>query len=274
MTVLPSRPAQPVDPGLVSIALEIAGRLANDASDVIVATAGRGARPDDDPYPFDWVTDTDRTLERHTRRVLASEFPDIPVFCEDTDAHTVSDAEYRWVVDPVDGTANYVAGMPWCAYSLALVDRWGPVVGVVADPYRAQIYAAARGRGMRANGRPVRLGEQPVSPIVCTELTRTGPWPGMGDFITRAASAGTGVRMLGSKALAVAQVALGHAAAAVLDSYHEWDVAGAVALAVESGATVLDRRGDDVSLPVDGLLVAMPDSAEEVLGWWQSSMVR
>ncbi|MER5265909.1 inositol monophosphatase [Actinosynnema sp. NPDC002837] len=271
MTVLSSRPAQPVDPGLVSIALEIAGRLANDASDVIMATAGRGARPDDETSPFDWVTDTDRTLERHTRRVLTAEFPHIPVFCEDTDSDVVSDAEFRWVVDPVDGTANYVAGVPWCAYSLALIDRWGPVVGVVADPYRAQIYAAARGRGMRANGTPVRLGDQAVSSIVCTEMTRTGPWPGMGEFISRAAVAGTGVRVLGSKALAVAQVALGHAAAAVLDSYHEWDVAGAVALAVESGAAVLDRRGEDAPLPVDGLLVAMPEVAEEVLAWWQAS---
>jgi myo-inositol-1(or 4)-monophosphatase len=270
MTVLPSRPARPVDPALVSIALEVAGRLANDASDVIMATAGRGARPDGDDSPFDWVTDTDHTLERHTRRVLTGEFPDIPVFCENVDVPF--EAEFRWVVDPIDGTANYVAGVPWCAYSLALVDRWGPVVGVVADPYRAQIYAAARGRGMRANGMPVRLGDQPTSTIVCTEMTRTGPWPGMGEFITRAAAAGTGVRVLGSKALAVAQVALGHAAAAVLHGYHEWDVAGAVALAVESGAAVLDRRGDDDPLPVDGLLVADPAVADQVLGWWQSAL--
>ncbi|GGP57365.1 inositol monophosphatase family protein [Saccharothrix coeruleofusca] len=275
MTVLSSRPVQPVDPALVSIALEVAGGLANDASDVIMATAGRGARPGaEDGSPFDWVTDTDRTLERHTRRVLAKEFPTIPVFCEDSDAGVTGDAEYRWVVDPVDGGANYVAGMPWCAYSLALVDRWGPVVGVVADPYRAQIYAAARGRGMRANGMPVKLPDRARSSIVCTEMTRTGPWPGMGEFISHAAAAGTWVRVLGSKALAVAQVALGHAAAAVLHTYHEWDVAGAVALAVESGATVLDRRGADAPLPVDGLLVAMPEVAEEVLGWWQSSTSR
>jgi myo-inositol-1(or 4)-monophosphatase len=275
MTVLSSRHTQPVDPGLVSIALEVAGRLANDASDVIMATAGRGARPDADESPFDWVTDTDRTLERHTRRVLTAEFPRIPVFCENAEDPAVSGAaEFRWVVDPVDGTANYVAGVPWCAYSLALVDRWGPVVGVVADPYRGQIYAAARGRGMRANGTPVKLGEQPSSPIVCTEMTRSGPWPGMGEFISHAATTGTGVRVLGSKALAVAQVALGHAAAAVLHSYHEWDVAGAVALAVESGAVVLDRRGDDDPLPVDGLLVAAPEVADEVLGWWQSALSR
>jgi len=120
MTVLSSRPAQPVDPALVSIALEVAGRLANDASDVIMATAGRGARPDGDDSPFDWVTDTDHTLERHTRRVLTTEFPSIPVFCENVDVPF--EAEFRWVVDPIDGTANYVAGVPWCAYSLALVD--------------------------------------------------------------------------------------------------------------------------------------------------------
>jgi myo-inositol-1(or 4)-monophosphatase len=258
----------------VSIALEVAGRLANDASDVIMATAGRGARPDADESPFDWVTDTDRTLERHTRRVLTAEFPNIPVFCENAEETGVDgDAEFRWVVDPVDGTSNYVAGVPWCAYSLALVDRWGPVVGVVADPYRAQIYAAARGRGMRANGTPVKLAErQADSAIVCTELTRTGPWPGMGEFISTAAMAGTGVRVLGSKALAVAQVALGHAAAAVLHSYHEWDVAGAVALAVESGAAVLDRRGQGKQLPVDGLLVAAPEVADEVFRWWQSAL--
>jgi myo-inositol-1(or 4)-monophosphatase len=258
---------------MVSIALEVAGRLANDASDVIMATAGRGVRPDSGESPFDWVTDTDRTLERHTRRVLTAEFPSIPVFCENSDADVPGDSEFRWVVDPVDGTANYTAGMPWCAYSLALVDRWGPVVGVVADPYRSQIYAAARGRGMRANGTPVRLTErQGDSLVVCTEMTRSGPWPGMGEFISTAAIAGTGVRVLGSKCLAVAQVALGHVAAAVLHGYHEWDVAGAVSLAVESGAVVLDRRGEGAQLPVDGLLVAAPEAADEVLGWWQSAL--
>src|SRR6195256_4867040 len=156
MTVSSSPRARRVAPLLLSHALEVAGRLANDATDVITATAGRGARPGTKDSPFDWVTDTDRTLERHTRRVLTAEFPGIPVVGEEFGADLGSDgAEYRWVVDPVDGTANYVAGIPWCAYSLALVDSSGPVVGVVADPYRAQIYAAARGRGARANGKPI-----------------------------------------------------------------------------------------------------------------------
>lgn len=274
MTLLSSRPRKPVEPGLLSRALEVAGRLANDATDVITATAGRGARPGIEDSPFDWITDTDRILERHTRRVLTAEFPGIPVVGQEFGADVGSeDAEFRWVVDPVDGTANLVAGVPWCAYSLALVDAEGPVVGVVADPFRGQIYAAARGRGARANGQRVSLTDRTstAGAIVCTELTRTGPWPGMGGFIERAASSRAGVRVLGSAALAIAQVALGHAAAAVLHSYHEWDVAGSVALALESGAAVLDRHGEDLALPVDGLLVAAPGVADQVLTWWQES---
>ncbi|MGH3951462.1 MAG: inositol monophosphatase family protein [Pseudonocardiaceae bacterium] len=274
MTLLSDRRQQPVEPGLLSRALEVAGRLANDATDVITATAGRGARPESKDSPFDWVTDTDRTLERHTRRVLTAEFPGIPVVGEEFGADVGAEvAEYRWVVDPVDGTANYVAGIPWCAYSLALVDGSGPVVGVVADPYRGQIYAAARGRGARANGRPVTLADRnsATGTIVCTELSKAGPWPGMGRFIERAAAAHAGIRVLGSAALAIAQVALGHAAAAVLHSYHEWDVAGAVALAIESGASVLDRSGEGSALPADGILVAAPGVADEVLDWWQET---
>jgi myo-inositol-1(or 4)-monophosphatase len=274
------RPARPVSPALVSHALEVAGRLANDATDVITATAGRGARPTAKESPFDWVTDTDRTLERHTRRVLTAEFPGIPVVGEEFGADVgAGEAEYRWVVDPVDGTANYVAGMPWCAYSLALMDADGPVVGVVADPYRAQIYAAARGRGARANGSPVQLPARTelAGAIVCTELVGGGPWPGMAEFMSRAAKAHTGVRILGSAALAVTGVALGHASAAVLHSFHEWDVAGGVALALEAGAVVLDRHGTETTgatgLPVDGLLVAGPGVAPEVLEWWRGSAV-
>jgi myo-inositol-1(or 4)-monophosphatase len=275
MTVSSSRHYRRVAPGLISHALEVAGRLANDATDVITATAGRGAKPTAKDSPFDWVTDTDRTLERHTRRVLTAEFPGIPVVGEEFGADIgVAESEYRWVVDPVDGTANYVAGVPWCAYSLALVDADGPVVGVVADPYRGQIYAAARGRGARANGAPVTMPERTTvaGAIVCTELTTGAPWPGMPEFIARAAAAHAGVRILGSAALAVVQVALGHAAAVVLHSVHEWDVAGGIALALESGAMVSDRHGGPSPVVGNGLLVAAPGIADEVLGWWREAV--
>lgn len=260
-----------VEPGLLARALEVAGRLANDAAEVITATAGRERHPGagQKANPFDWVTDTDRTLERHTRRVLATEFPGVPVVGEEYGADPGAGPDtLRWVVDPVDGTANYVAGFPWYAYSLALCDAAGPVVGVIADPGHAQIYAAARGRGERANGVPVRIssGVDPVGGLVCTELGGGGS-----AFAAQATAAHAGVRVLGSAALAITQVALGRAVAAVLDAYREWDVAGALCLAAEAGAVVVDVDGARDPLPAGGVLVAVPGSVDTVLGWWRES---
>ncbi len=269
-------PPPPVEPGLLSRALEVAGRLANDAAEVITATAGRDRHTGTGSplaghksNPFDWVTDTDRTLERHTRRVLAAEFPDVPVLGEEYGADAgIDTSPYRWVVDPVDGTANYVTGFPWCAYSLALVDAHGPVVGVIADPSRAQIYAAARGRGVRANGVPVRIAPRsPVGGLVCSELSLQRA-PG---FTRQAVAAHTGVRVLGSSALAITQVALGHAVAAVLDRYQEWDVAGALCLASEAGAVVVDSDGRPDAMPEGAMIVAVPGALDTVLTWWRGA---
>lgn len=267
MTVLYTAP---VDPGLLSRALEVGGRLAGDAAEVISATADRGCRVDPAirSHPFDWVTDTGRTLERHTRRVLAAEFPGIPVAGAEYQPRIPAGQELRWVVAPLDGTANYLAGLPWFGYSLALLDSAGPVVGVICSPSHAEVYAAARGRGTRVNGVPVRISEKATAhgyPI-CVERG-SAAWPAT--FVELADTAGCGVRMLGSAALAVSQVALGHAVAAVAEEYHEWDVAAGLALALESGAVVLDREGRANPLPTDGVLVAAPAAAEEVLSWWR-----
>ena len=288
---------------LISRALEVAGRLANDAAEVITATAGRGADPGSRHSPYDWVTDTDRTLERHTRRVLTSEFAGVPVLGEEYGGPdgfgpmpmpgSDGGPELLWVVDPVDGTANYVAGLPWCCYSLALLDADGPLVGVVADPYQAQIYAAARGRGLRANGSvverpgsqeaagvpadplhaPVSLrppaAPQPTGPLsgalICTELNSDTGWGPVARLVESCRDAHVGLRVLGSSALAVTQVALGRDAAAVLFHYQVWDVAGALALATEAGAEVRSLSGDPGPLPLGGLVVAEPGLADAVL---------
>lgn len=255
-----------MDPALLSRALDVAGRLANDAAEVIAATTGRGAG--DHAGLFDWVTSTGRTLERHTRRVLLAEFADVPLVGEEH-AADAGPSPYRWVVggpgETRCGTANYVAGFGWCAYSLALVDAGGPVVGVIADPGRAQIYAAARGRGMRANGVAVGVGSRvPPGGPVCCELSGSAA----AGFLQMV---GARARVLGSAALAITQVALGQAAAAVVDTHREWDVAGALCLAGESGAVVVDALGRPDPLPTGPFVVARPAALDAVLGWWRAS---
>ncbi len=272
--------AEPTDPGLLSHALEVAGRLANDAAEVMAATADRGRRRGGAAHPFDWITDTERTLERHTRRVLTAQFPDIPLVGGlHDDLRGGGEPRYRWVVSPVDGGANFVAGLPWYAFGLALLDERGPVVGVLSDPSRAEIYAAARGRGMRANGVPVRLAGtgEPASYLaapglpVCTELAGQDGWPGLTTFLARVAGAGREVRVLGSAGLAITQVALGHAVATVLPRCREREVAPGMALALEAGASVLDERGQPTVLPTGGLLVVAPSAVPELLDWWSAA---
>lgn len=307
LMTLASRHAEPAHPALslaesavlISRALEVAGRLANDAAEVITATAGRENGSGPDPS-YDWVTDTDRTLERHTRRVLTAEFAGVPVLGEEYGGPDGFDTalpgslgadELLWIVDPLDGSANFRNGLPWCGYSLALVDSRGPLVGVVADPYRAQLYAAARGRGLRANGRPVeqaaamggsdslagrlvfiedspgRPRDQPEGdPVLVPQPAESvGAAPWVSDWADACRRAGAGVRMLGSPALAITQVALGRAAAAVIRGHRVWDVAGALALADQAGCRITDLAGQQVPLPLDGLLVADPRVADTVL---------
>ncbi len=266
--------------GLIPRALDLAGRLANDAAEVITATAGRSASPGAKAHAFDWVTETDRTLERHTRRVIAAEFPGSAVLGEEYGASGGGDdplalpgqpgaADLLWIVDPVDGTANYVAGIPWCCYSLALVDADGPLVGVIADPYQGQIYAAARGLGLRANGRrvPASTLRSLSGSLVFAEPGKPGEQPELAQLADRTRAAHAGLRVVGSSALAVTQVALGRAAAAVLPSagYHVWDVAGALSLALEAGMTVTDLGGNPALLPLDGLIVSAPAVAAEMV---------
>ncbi len=265
---------------MISRALDLAGRLANDAAEVITATAGRLASPGAKTHPFDWVTETDRTLERHTRRVIAAEFPGSAVLGEEFGSSSssadplalpgeVGGPDLLWIVDPVDGTANYVAGIPWCCYSLALIDAHGPLVGVIADPHLGQIYAAARGLGLRANGRPVPLrpARTLAGSLVFAEPGKPGERPDLAPLIGRARKAHAGLRLVGSSALAITQVALGRAAAAVLPSagYHVWDVAGALSLASEAGLSVTDLDGQPSLLPLEGLIVTAPDLLEKVL---------
>ncbi|GGM03836.1 inositol monophosphatase family protein [Nakamurella endophytica] len=278
-TDAPALPEVPsvLSPGLVSRALEAAARLASDAVDVITATAGRQASPGAKANPFDWVTETDRTLERHTRRVLADEFGDLPVLGEEFGSTTGSPQlpgtpggpDLMWIVDPVDGTANYVAGVPWSCYSLALVDAAGPLVGVIADPYRGQVYTAARGRGVRANRRPVAANPLTAvgGALLFTEPGRPGSRPDTGELLRRSRAVHLGVRLMGSSALAITTVALGQAVAAVLPSngYSVWDVAGALAIAAEAGLSVTDLDGVPSPLPLDGVVVAVPAVAAEVL---------
>ncbi|MGA7832259.1 MAG: inositol monophosphatase family protein [Terracidiphilus sp.] len=207
----------------------------------------------------DLVTVADRTAEKLIRERLAEAFPDHGIYGEEGTRDRL-DGEFRWYVDPLDGTTNFAHGYPQFCVSLGLEDRTEGVApgqdgrlvaGVVYDPLRDELFCAERGRGARLNGKPLRVTQ---TPELAEALTATG-FPShkrhlnpnihfYHEFTLRS----HGVRRAGSAALDLAYLAAGR-----LDGFWEfnlnpWDTAAGILLVEEAGGQVTDFSGGHFNL--------------------------
>jgi fructose-1,6-bisphosphatase/inositol monophosphatase family enzyme len=228
--------------------------------------------------PADFVTETDLSVEEYVREEIRRQFPDHRIVGEEFGSSGPDGGEAVWYVDPVDGTTNYAYGLPWSSFSAALADSRGALVGVVADPSRGEVFSAARGRGARLNGVPVRCADRETlaGAIVLTEWAGYRPWPGMPEMLAELSEQVCTTRIMGSSALSLASIAAGRASAVVLGGYSTLDVLGGVLIAHEAGARVLGSDGRNTTLPTagdGGLLAAAPGVADAVLRAWQGVKV-
>ncbi|MDA1190412.1 MAG: inositol monophosphatase family protein [Candidatus Poribacteria bacterium] len=188
------------------------------------------------------VTIADRTSEKYVREAFLAEYPDIPVFGEEygMDGHEIGDiAKACWVVDPLDGTVNFATGSPIFAVSIGLLMDGSPVVGVIFDPLRNQMFTATLGGGATRNGVPMRVSERKlsdgISPVgVSGDIIRSRP-----EFLQHFSKG----RSIGSAALQLSYVAAGIFDAA-LDEYTSlWDVAAGWLLVHEAGGVTTHWGG-------------------------------
>lgn len=187
----------------------------------------------------DLVSAADHAAEAAVRAVLDRHRPDDGLLAEESGEHTGSTG-LRWLVDPLDGTTNFLWGIPHWATSVACEDEDGhALAAAVHDPLRDETYAAARGHGATCNGEPLAVVERALE--LCTLTGDFGAPAGRSTVIVDGLLAAVGhVRCLGSAALDLAWVARGRCDAA----YHErdpkpWDVAGGILVAREAGAEVV-----------------------------------
>lgn len=231
----------------------------------------------------DLVTDADQASEALVLEELARRFPGHAVLAEERGA--VGQGDFLWFVDPLDGTTNYAHGVPHFCVTLAVE---GPVAGgsallagVVYDPMREELFAAARGEGATLNGRPLRVSQAPAldGALLCTGFPydlHLRPEAPLGLFL-RLVQRAQGMRRFGSAALDLAYVACGR-----FDGYFEfglkpWDVAAGALLIAEAGGAVsridgapFDPRYGDVLASNAALATALgPECAEFVksIGW-------
>ena len=238
--------------------VRVATQAARRAGVVLAARVGEPLRVETKRSPVDLVTEVDRASERLISRTLLRAFPDHGIQGEEG-ALRRGTADYRWIIDPLDGTTNFVHGVPLFGVSIGLLRRERLQAGVIYDPIRRELFVAVRGRGAFLNGRRLRVASTRdlARSLLSTGFSTT--------FQVHAArylrwfrifeSNSHAVRRIGSTVLSLAYVAAGR-----LDGFYEqglwaWDMAAGMLLVEEAGGRISDFHGRPPRLG-EGELVA------------------
>jgi myo-inositol-1(or 4)-monophosphatase len=216
--------------------------------------------------PGDWVSDTDTASERAVRASLLAAAPDIPVVGEEEGGDRTT---LGWLVDPLDGTANFLHRFPVVGVSIALVEEGVPIVAVVDAPLLGDTYTARRGGGAWCNDERLAISTRAVDEaIVATGFPFRKKRERLDEYFPvfeRALRTFEDLRRAGAAALDLAWCAAG-----VFDGYFEqalgpWDVAAGTLLVREAGGVVTDWTGDDAAWLESGDVVAGPAAVHERL---------
>lgn len=212
--------------------------------------------------PFDYVTDVDHRCEALILEIIHDSFPSHRIVAEESPGHDLQDG-MTWVVDPLDGTVNFIHGFPFVSVSIAVCENRKPFLGLVFDPLRDELFIARSGSGAGVNGCPIHVAgpralDEALIGTGFPHRTRSIIDPYMNMFRAVFPEV-SGIRRGGSAALDLAYVAAGR-----LDGFWEaglkaWDIAAGSLLVEEAGGSVSDFWGNDEHLRT-GHVVAGTDS--------------
>jgi len=208
----------------------------------------------------DFVTEVDQAAEQAVIQILLKAFPDHAILAEESGAQGKSD--YVWIIDPLDGTTNFIHGFPQYCVSIGLRHRGTVTQAVIYDPGRNELYTATRGHGAYLNDRRMRVSKrtQLDDALIGTgfpfrEIEHIGKYMPM---LRKVMGRSAGVRRAGSAALDLAYVAAGR-----LDGFWEmglapWDMAAGSLLIQEAGGLVSDFYGDGNYLDSGNIVTGTP----------------
>jgi myo-inositol-1(or 4)-monophosphatase len=249
--------------------LDVAQEAARAAAAELVVRFGEQARGvEAKTTPTDLVSEADVAAERAIREVLGRRRPSDAILAEEggaTDGE--GEGSLRWVVDPLDGTINFLFGIPAFAVSLACEEGGQTVVGVVLDPVREELFSATRSSPAMLNGHPIRCSERSE---LATALVATGfgydtqVRARQAKVVSRVLPQVRDIRRVGAAALDLCWAACGR-----FDAYYErgvqpWDVAAGALIAKRSGLAVrrLPAAGEDAA----GIVAAPQGIVDELFG--------
>ena len=205
------------------------------------------------------VTSSDVAVQKFLTEHLSALLPGSGFLCEEEDLNDIAGHEYVWIIDPIDGTANYARGNENCCISVALIRGGEQYMGVVYSPWRGECYWAEKGKGAFCNGKPVHVSNRAFEDgLLFTAMsTYHKEWSRQcSDIIYDLYQQCNDVRRTGSAAVELCLMAAGYA-----DLYFEirlmpWDYAAATLILSEAGGSICSFDGHFPSLYVPSMVIA------------------
>jgi len=209
----------------------------------------------------DLVTETDHRSEKKIKSILKSSFPEHSFLAEESGEEATS-SDYLWIIDPLDGTTNFVHGYPSFGVSIGLYHQNTPQIGVVLEMPHAILYSAIKGEGAWCDGQPISCS---TISVLENSLLVTGfgyehgeNWEKNMLLFKSFTDKTQGVRRLGAAAVDLCHVAAGKVDGFWEFDLHPWDTAAGFIIAREAGAIVTQMDGSDYSIYNNNILVTNP----------------
>lgn len=234
-----------------------AGRMVRESGEVCISPKAAN----------DFVTQTDRAVQDYLLENLGRAFPEAVFIAEEKQNVTDIPAGEVLIIDPIDGTTNFINGFPACAVCVAYVLDGEIQCSFVYNPLREELFSAVRGRGAWLGDRPIRCASRQMKHSVCLI---GDSWEGDKNVLRKYFAS---CRMIGSAELQICWVACGRAAADISKEIHIWDYAAGMLIAEEAGALVLDMSGERAALrEPNAVMVCIPEIRRELLAIWRESL--
>ncbi len=219
----------------------------------------------------DYVTEVDKAAEKEIIYHLRKAYPDHSIRGEEGGHQAGKNPDYEWIIDPLDGTTNFIHGVPHFSISIACKYKGQIEHAVVIDPIKREEFTASRGRGAALNGRRLRVSSRRTLegsligtgiPFSGYALEHIGPYLAC---VQEIAGQTSGIRRCGSAALDLAYVAAGRFDAFWEMNLNEWDIAGGVLLVKEAGGLVSDFNGGVDYLETGHIVCGSPKVFKPIL---------
>ena len=217
--------------------------------------------------PNDFVTDVDCRAEEKIIAIIQKAYPGHAILAEESGSLAGTE-DYQWIIDPLDGTRNFIHGFPHCAVSIAIRHKNKIEHGVIYDPIRQELFVATRGEGAQLNEHRIRVS---ANKRLEQSLLGIGAFSGLaGEAPNRQAlnvllTKSVDLRWSGSAALDLAYVAAGRLDGVLVLGLHLWDIAAGILFIKEAGGLICDPDGGESYMESGNIVAANPVLLRQLL---------